>query len=48
MVFAGVCFDGNGRQHFIADKAKANAELSVETLSPNFSRLQNPLCYLAL
>ena len=32
MVSAGVCFGGKGRLHFIADTAKVNVKLYVETL----------------
>jgi len=34
MLFAGVCFGGKGRLHFIPDTAKVNAKLYVETLLP--------------
>ena len=34
MLFAGVCFGGKGRLHFIPETAKVNAKLYVETLLP--------------
>jgi hypothetical protein len=34
MVSAGVCFNGTGRLHFVADKAKINADYYVRELLP--------------
>jgi hypothetical protein len=34
MVSAGVCFGGKGRLHFVADKAKVNAEYYITNLLP--------------
>ena len=30
MVYAGVCFTGRGRLHFIPEKAKVNAKLYID------------------
>ena len=34
MVSAGVCFNGTGRLHFVADKAKINADYYIRELLP--------------
>src|SRR5688572_20739631 len=33
-IMAGVCFNGTGRLHFVADKAKINADYYVRELLP--------------
>jgi len=34
MVFAGLCYGGKGRLHFIPDKAEVNSKLYCEILLP--------------